>query len=108
MSSFAREQLRKRLDVLLQGLDEADTRFAVESLIDDYCLQQFGTQVVSELKKFKSLSGGSVSCIQTYKDKAIIVSAYGFELTGSITHQGKTKLIMEELTKEDFSEKLTR
>lgn len=105
MSAQVSDKLRERLDDLLKGLDETEARRVVEVMIDDYCLNTFGTTVVKELKTFSNTSKGKVSILQAYKEKLIIISSYGFELTGSITHQGKTKLILEERTKDECMER---
>lgn len=96
MSTLTRGRLQERFAKLLEGLDEAEAKGVVEELLDDYCLTTFGTTVVRELKAFSNDGKGKVSVLQIHKDKALIISSFGFELTGSITHQGRTKLILEE------------
>lgn len=104
MAETTLDQVKKRLGLLLSNLPQEEAKEAIEYLLDEYLYTTYGVRVIKELEGFKDVIDSKVQVIQNHRDKCILISQYGFELTGSITFQGKTKLILEERTRDECLE----
>lgn len=110
-SQATADSLAKRVKALFEGLPHKEVRNALEELIDDYAYAQYGTTVMSELRKVRMAGDGKCVTIQTLaKGRAMLVSAYGFKVVSeSQCRCGRGFLVLDELNQKDFErERLDR
>jgi hypothetical protein len=75
------EEVGRRLGVFFKGLPKEQVQAALEELLDDYAMANFGTSIFHEMRKVKLPSKGQ--CITTQVlagGHAVLISSYGFKL----------------------------
>lgn len=97
--------LCSRIDQLTEGLDVTEACKLLEELFDEYTAAVFGVSIIGELHKVKMAGDGNTSTIQTLANgRLVLSSSYGFTVKSESKYpDGRTFLVLEENSKEDFN-----